>query len=233
MDDNDRYIRFELVAKKLLRDKANYAVFEGLISVFMHREVKIQEILENAGTRVKEDSEPDRIDMVAKDSDGELLIIEIRLSRRLCDLERIFFDLGKTLSEYGANGGICQKVKNVYSISLLYFDLGQGDDYVYHGQTIFQGRQTGHEFQLCGRDRDFLKTGFTEEILWEYYLIRVNEFDKVAESPLDEWVHYLKTGHVHPDTTTPGLKEIRERLGYTQMSPEERRDYQRYLANLL
>ena len=32
------------------------------------------------------------------------------------------------------------------------------------------------------------------EIYPEYFLIRVNEFNKVAVTPLEEWIEYLKTG---------------------------------------
>lgn len=32
------------------------------------------------------------------------------------------------------------------------------------------------------------------EIFPEYFLIRVNEFNKVAVTPLEEWIEYLKTG---------------------------------------
>ena len=28
----------------------------------------------------------------------------------------------------------------------------------------------------------------------KYYLIRVNEFNQVAKTPLEEWMKYLKTG---------------------------------------
>lgn len=57
----------------------------------------------------------------------------------------------------------------------------------------------------------------------EYFLIRVNEFNKVAVTPLEEWVEYLKTGCIRPDTKAPGLKEAREKLVYYNMSKAERR----------
>ena len=71
------------------------------------------------------------------------------------------------------------------------------------------------------------------EIFPEYILVRVNEFDKVALTPLDEWIEYLKDGTIRPDTTAPGLKEAREKLKYYSMSPQERLIYDRYLDAIM
>ena len=91
---------------------------------------------------------------------------------------------------------------------------------------------TGDVFELSERDRNLLNMRSPKEVFPEYYLIRVNEFDKVATTPLEEWIDYLKNGNVRPDTTTPGLKEANEKLNYMQMSREERLAYEHYLDNL-
>ena len=70
------------------------------------------------------------------------------------------------------------------------------------------------------------------EIFPEYILIRVNEFDKVALTPLDEWMEYLKDGTIRPDTTVPGLMEAREKLKFYSMSPAERLVYIRHLEDI-
>ena len=71
------------------------------------------------------------------------------------------------------------------------------------------------------------------EIFPEYILVRVNEFDKVALTPLDEWIEYLKDGTIRPDTTAPGLKEAREKLKYYLMSPQERLIYDRHIDAIM
>ena len=40
-----------------------------------------------------------------------------------------------------------------------------------------------------------------KEVFPEYYLIRVNAFDKIAENHLEEWIEYLKEGVIAEDTT--------------------------------
>lgn len=228
----DRYIRFDWAAKRILRDKANFSVLEGFVSVLLNQEIKIEEILESEGNQEQEDSKFNRVDIMAKNDKGELIIIEIQLSRQVHYIERILFGVGKAISDHITKGDSYKNVKKVYSISILYFDLGEGDDYIYHGQTVFRGVHTGDIFELSERDRNLLNMRSPKEVFPEYYLIRVNEFDKVATTPLEEWIDYLKNGNVRPDTTTPGLKEANEKLNYMQMSREERLAYEHYLDNL-
>ena len=71
------------------------------------------------------------------------------------------------------------------------------------------------------------------EIFPEYVLIRVNEFDKVAVTPMEEWMRYLKSGVIRPDTTAPGLEEAREKLKYYSMTPQERMAYDEHLSAVM
>ena len=61
----------------------------------------------------------------------------------------------------------------------------------------------------------------------------MNEFNKVAVTPLEEWIEYLKTGCIRPDTTAPGLGEARKKLIYYNMSPEERHAYDEHLSAIM
>ena len=67
----------------------------------------------------------------------------------------------------------------------------------------------------------------------QYYVIRVNEFDKLATDPLEEWIRYLKDEYISPDTTAPGLKEAKERLEYLRMTPEQQRAYDHYIDTMV
>ena len=48
---NEKYIRFDWAVKRMLRDKANFAVLEGLITVLTGEQVTIAEILESEGNQ--------------------------------------------------------------------------------------------------------------------------------------------------------------------------------------
>ena len=62
--------------------------------------------------------------------------------------------------------------------------------------------------------------------------MRVNEFNDVARTPLEEWLDYLKNNRIKDDTNTPGLKEARQRLLYMTMADADRRAYLAHMDNL-
>ncbi len=232
MQHDPQYIRFDWAAKRILCDKANFGVLEGFISVLLGSPIKIVDILESEGNQEEQDSKFNRVDIMARNDHDQLIIVEIQLTRQVHYLERILFGVGKALSDNIKLGEKYSDVKKVYSISILYFDFGEGTDYVYHGQTVFRGIHTGDEFTLSEYERSMLGMRTPKEVFPEYYLIRVNEFNKVASTPLEEWIEYLKSGEVRSDTTTPGLLEAREKLRYVSMSPAEKRAYNHYLDNI-
>ena len=63
-------------------------------------------------------------------------------------------------------------------------------------------------------------------------MLRVNEFDKLAKTPLDEWIAFLKTGEIADNTKTSGLSEARELLRLDNLSPKERASYEAHLSAL-
>ena len=62
--------------------------------------------------------------------------------------------------------------------------------------------------------------------------MRVNEFNDVARTPLEEWLEYLKNNRIKDDTCTPGLKEARQRLLYMTMVDADRKAYLAHMDNL-
>lgn len=47
----DNYIRFDWAIKRLLRQKANFGVLEGLLTVLLNEKVEIIELLESEGNQ--------------------------------------------------------------------------------------------------------------------------------------------------------------------------------------
>lgn len=233
MEQADRYIRFDWAIKRLLRQKANFGVLEGFLTVFLGEEVKIIEILESESNLQTADDKFNRVDIKAKNDKGEIIIIEIQNTRELYYLERILYGVAKAITEHISLGERYYEVKKIYSISILYFDIGKGDDYLYHGQNNFVGVHTNDRLEVTTKEKDALVHKLPAEIFPEYFLVRVNEFNKVAVTPLEEWVEYLKTGCIRPDTEAPGLKEAREKLVYYNMSKAERQAYDEHLSAIM
>ena len=61
----------------------------------------------------------------------------------------------------------------------------------------------------------------------------MNEFNKVAVTPLEEWIEYLKTGVIHPDTKAPGLEEARRKLVYYNMNKAEQLAYDEHINAIM
>lgn len=228
----DTYIRFDWAMKHMLRDKANFDILEGFVSVLLGEEIKIEEILESESNQDSENDKFNRVDIKAKNSHGHIILVEVQLTRQLHYLQRILYGACKAITEHMSLGDKYDKVKKVYSISILYCDYGQGDDYVYHGQTRFKGIHTGNDLLVSTKEDGVIVQHLPREVFPEYYLVRVNVYDKLPETPLDEWMTYLKTGKVREDTRTPGLQEVKEKLRYLSMTARERRAYDEHLDTI-
>ncbi len=233
MEQKDKYIRFDWAIKRLLRNKANFGVLEGLLTVLLNEPIHIVEILESEGNQQRENEKFNRVDIKAKNSQDEIIIVEVQNTREIYYLERILFGVAKAITEHIELGNLYSEVKKIYSISILYFDLGKGNDYLYHGQNTFVGVHTGDFLEVTTKEKDAIVHKLPSEIFPEYFLIRVNEFNKVAVTPLEEWIEYFKSGIIRPDTKAPGLEEARRKLVYYNMDKAEQLAYDEHVNALM
>ena len=132
-------IRFDCALKRLLRNKANYKVLEGFMSELLNEDITIINILESESNQETEDDKFNRVYLLVENSKKELIIIEIQQRNEFDYFHRILYGTSKLISEYLKLGEPYKKVRKVYSVNIIYFDLGQGEDYVYHGKTEFEG----------------------------------------------------------------------------------------------
>ena len=225
----DHCIRFDWAIKRLLRQKANFGVLEGFLTVFLNEKVEIVEILESEGNQEAADDKFNRVDIKAKNSKGEIIIVEVQNTSELHYLERILYGVAKAITEHIHLGDTYKEVKKIYSISILYFDLGKGTDYLYHGQNQFTGVHTKDQLVVTAREKNVIVSKNPSEIFPEYLLARMKEFNQVAISPLEEWMDYLKNGIIKENTSAPGLREAREKLQYYSMSDAERYAYDEHI----
>ena len=219
--------------KRMLRDKANFDVLEGLMTVLLEEPVRIINLLESEGNKESEDDKYNRVDIKAENSKGEIIIVEIQLRREYNFLQRILYGVSKAITEHMNEGDIYSKVKKVYSINIVYFNFGEGEDYLYHGETKLIGAFKHDTLQIQEREGNAIKFVAPESIMPEYYIIRVNQFNKLAKTPIEEWIDYLKDGRIKDDTTVPGLQAAKEKLKYIMMSKEERIAYEAHIDKAL
>lgn len=238
----ENYIRFDWAMKRLLRDKANYVVLEGFLASLLGKRFKIHRFLESEGNQEDEEDKYNRVDILAESEDGELCIIEVQNSRELSYFHRMLYGVSKAITEYIGLGKPYEEVRKVYSINIVYFELGQGKDYVYHGKTEFVGLHQPHdtlklsvrqnEKFFGNKELDVMKRKAASDLFPEYYVLRVNDFDKVATTPLDEWIEFLKTGNISAKAKAAGLPEARERLRVDALSDKDKQAYYRHMESV-
>lgn len=120
----------------------------------------------------------------------------------------------------------------VISVNILYFDLGHGKNYIYHGQTVFTGLHRHDELGLSSEQQKLFKQATPSDIFPEFYLIKVNNFDDVARNTLDEWIYFLKNEEIKPGFKAKGLLQAKDRLDIMKLSDAERLAYSRYSDDL-
>ncbi|NGZ05184.1 MAG: Rpn family recombination-promoting nuclease/putative transposase [Magnetococcales bacterium] len=225
-------ITFDWALKRLLRSKANFDVLEGLLSELLMTDVQILEILESESNPDHALDKYNRVDLKVKNSQGELILIELQYEREHDYLQRLVYASSKAITEHLHKGDAYSKIPKIISISILYFDLGQGEDYVYHGTTSFRGMHLHDELQLNEGQKSLFQRQTVQEIFPEFYLLKVNRFDEVARTSLDEWIYFLKTGEIREEFSARGLNKAKELFDILNLPPAERQAYERYQEDL-
>ena len=223
---------FDWGIKRLLRSKANFVVLEGFLSELLFDDIKIEKILESESNQETENDKFNRVDILTQNSKNELVIIEIQSTYEIDYFHRMAYGVSKGIAENLKKRQKYAEIKKVISINIIYFDLGQGQDYIYKGKTDFRGI---HQNDLLGLS-DKQKTTFLKEnvsdIFPEYYLLKVNQFNDIAIDSLDEWVYFLKNSEVKDEFKAKGLKEAGEVLDIMRLPKDDEYGYNRYLDSL-
>lgn len=227
------YIRFDWAMKRLLRDKANFSVLEGLLTTLLNEKITISRLLESESNQESEFDKYNRVDLLAENSKGELILFEIQNNSEYAYFQRILFGTSKLVTEYIYKGDGYEKIRKIYSVNIVYFALGCGTDFVYHGKTEFRGIHTNELLNLSPFQKQTFKVDAVSELYPEYYILKVNDFNRWSELPLEQWIYFLNTGEIPSDATAPGLVEAREKLRLTKLSKGELKAYYRHLDNIV
>ena len=198
------YIRFDWAMKRLLRNKANFAVLEGLMTTLMKKKIIIKRLLESESNQESEYDKYNRVDLLAEDEQGELLLFEIQNNNEYAYFQRMLFGTSKLVTEYINRGEGYEKIRKIYSINIVYFALGSGTDFVYHGKTEFRGIHNNELLQLSPFQKQTFKADEVSQLYPEYYILKVNDFDRWSKVPLEQWIYFLNTGEIPEDATAPG-----------------------------
>ena len=223
-----KLISFDWAIKRLLRSKANFGILEGFLSELLFEDIKIEEILESESNKDTIEDKYNRVDIKVKNSKDEIILVEIQYGRELDYMHRMVYGTSKVITEHMNEGDSYSKVVKVISINIIYFDFGDGDDYIYKGTTEFKGIHNNSILKLNAKQEELYKTDRVDKIYPEYYVIKVNNFDENAKDTLDEWIYFLKTEKIKNEFKAKGLDEAKKKLDIMKFDEEERANYERF-----
>lgn len=228
------YIRFDWAMKRLLRNTSNYVIIEGLLSTILSKTVTILQVIDTKPYADDDICERFRVDLLIVDSEGNEALIEIQNNNEYAYYQRTIFGLSKLITNVVNNRGEgYENVRKVYSVNIVYFSLGHGKDFVYHGKTEFRGIHEGDLLELSPFQKQTFKVDEVSQLYPEYYILKVNDFNRVAKNPLEEWIYYLNTGEVPDNATAPGLGTVKSQLKLDRMSQDDLKAYYRHLDNIV
>ncbi len=182
MKKEQRVIRFDWAIKNVLRDKANFDILEGFLSALLNEDIHVLDLIESESDQESGRQKFNRVDILVRDSMGRVMIIEIQNEHESDYIERLIFGACRVIVDQMGLGRSYDEITKVISVSILYFNLRTGDDYVYYGSTQFTGMHTGNP--LVVRKRLMTPQGryvlrerdLGREIFPEYYMIHTERF---------------------------------------------------------
>ena len=227
-----KHIRFDWAMKRLLKQKSNFGILEGFLSELLIQDIKILEIIDSVGNKENETDKHNCVDILVKSTQDELMLIEVQNEREHDYFHRMNYGQAKLTTEHISAGDKYGEIKKVISINIVYFELGQGIDYVYIGKTQFTGLHKNDILQLSrSQKKKFPTIHEVSDIFATYYIIKVNNFDDVAKDTLDEWIYFLKNSEIKQEFKAKGLQEAKEKMRTDNLNGDERINYEAYIKD--
>ncbi len=239
-EEKSKLIRFDWAMKNILREKINFDILEGFLSALLNDDdIEVVELLESESNQENSIDKFNRVDLLVKYGHGRKIIIEIQNNYESSYLERVLFGSSKVIIENMEVGKKFKEVKKVISISIMYFNLGQGKDYLYHGKTEFKSLNDLDNLILKKRvykkeEKKEKKKSFSLEeknIFPEYYLIFVGRYKDIIKHNIDEWLFLFKNDRIKEDFSSKNISLCTEKLDLMKMSYAEKKTYDSYLIN--
>jgi len=94
-----KLITFDWAIKRLLRSKANFGILEGFLSELLKQNIRIEAVLESESNQDHDGQKYNRVDLKVKNSQDEIIIVEIQYDREHDYLHRIFYAVSKAALE--------------------------------------------------------------------------------------------------------------------------------------
>ncbi len=221
--------------KNLLREKSNFDVLEGFLGALLKEEITVLELLESESNQEYLFQKFNRVDLLVKDKAGRKIIIEVQTEWESAYLERLLYGVSKKIVEHMKVGESFENISKIIVVSIQYFNLGKGNDYIYFGTTEFKGIHTGDPLiikkkieNIVNEDERIIQYK-KKDIFPEYYLINLEKFKEDVNDDLDEWVYAFKKGEVKDEFKSKNIEKLREKFSILKMDIKAKAKYEKYL----
>lgn len=227
-----RFVSLDWVIKQILKKRMDFEILEGFLSELLMQDIHIKGLLESETNKKDSNDKHNKVDLLVESGNNEYIIIEVQYDTEMDFLQRILYGVAKLLTETLEAGMQYGEIKKIISISIVYFDMGAGEDYLYKGTTTFIGLNKHDILKLNSIQQELYKTEKISDIYPEYYLIKVNKFDNITRNRIDEWIYFLKNEEIKDGFMAKGLMKAKEELDILKLSPAERQEYEDYQESL-
>jgi hypothetical protein len=244
-----KLIQFDWAMKHILRQKENFEILEGFLSELLHEDIFIDSILESEGNQDVVTDKYNRVDILTKNSQGEIILVEIQNNYEYDYFQRMLYGTSKVITEYLKTGESYAKLKKVVSVNIVYFDLGEGDDYLYYGGVEFKGMTQNDVLEPNFKQKQVFHIDKVSEIFPQYYIIKLCKFDndihkrknnkgdkdkvnQILTDTLDQWVYFLKNSEAPEICDAKGLAQAQKTLDKLHLSEKDRYSYEYYMDAL-
>jgi len=141
-------------------------------------QVKIQEVLESEANKITVLDKYNRVDILVKSDKGELILIQLQYDSEQDYFYRMVYGISKLISEYIQEGEPYEHIKKAYSINIVYFGLGQGEDYLYEYRGEFFGMHSQEVLLPSDAQQQKYDIKKVSDIFPKYYIIKAGNFKK-------------------------------------------------------
>ncbi|OGO87704.1 MAG: hypothetical protein A2Y24_02050 [Clostridiales bacterium GWE2_32_10] len=222
-----RVVRFDWAIKNILRNKANFDILEGFLSALLRENVSVVNIIESESNKEREEYKFNKVDLLVLDAKKRKIIIEIQNASETDFMDRLIWGASKVITESIEKGQNYKNIVKVISISIVYFNIMSGSDYIYKAYTTIEP-QKYQEFIV--REREAVSWYYNKEDKFpEYYILDLTKYKNELESDIDEWIYMLKNSEIRDDFKSKNINKARIKLNELKMTVEEMRVYEKYM----
>jgi predicted transposase/invertase (TIGR01784 family) len=93
-------ISFDWAIKKILRQKPNYVVLEGFLSVLLNQDLTINNILESESNSENAADKINKVDILCETSTKEVVLIELQYNSESDYFHRMLYGASKIITDF-------------------------------------------------------------------------------------------------------------------------------------